>query len=143
MDEKIITTIFKLDNMLRRVNNRVAAVLGATQQQWAILNILNEAGPNGLPLSDIGAHLDVTKGNVTGLIDRMERDELTKRKGDTTDRRVVLASITPRGKKVLNEIKPIRDEITKRIFQGFSAKDKKEFVAYLDRLVERLADLES
>ena len=53
MEEEIILSVFKLDNMLRRMANRIAGVLGATQQQWAVLAILNESGVNGLPLSEL------------------------------------------------------------------------------------------
>jgi MarR family 2-MHQ and catechol resistance regulon transcriptional repressor len=143
MDEQIVFTIFKLDNMLRRMGNRIAGVLGATQQQWAVLDILNEAGPGGIPLSELGKNLDVTKGNITGLIDRMERDGLAKRKDDPKDRRVIRASITAKGKKVLRDIQPVKDHWWNRLFEGYSAKDKKELIALLDRLMDRVIELES
>jgi len=143
MDEHIIFTVFKLDNMLRRMGNRIAGVLGATQQQWAVLDILNEAGPNGIPLSELGRDLDVTKGNITGLIDRMERDGLAKRKDDPKDRRVIRAIITAKGKKVLRDIQPVKDQWTNRLFDGFSAKDKKDLTNLLNRLMQRVNELES
>ncbi len=143
MDEKIILTIFKLDNMIRRMGNRIAGVLGATQQQWAVLDILSEAGPGGMPLSELGKFLDVTKGNITGLIDRMERDGLAKRKDDPRDRRVIRANITAKGKKVLRDIQPVKDQWGNRLFQGFTAKDKKELIRLLNKLMERVTDLES
>jgi MarR family 2-MHQ and catechol resistance regulon transcriptional repressor len=143
MDEKIISTIFKLDNMLRRMGNRIAGVLGATQQQWAVLDILNEAGPGGMPLSELGKSLDVTKGNITGLIDRMERDGLAKRKDDPKDRRVIRANITAKGKKVLRDIQPVKDQWGTRLFEGFTAKDKKDIMDQLNRLMERVTELES
>jgi len=143
MDEHIIFTVFKLDNMLRRMGNRIAGVLGATQQQWAVLDILNEAGPNGIPLSELGRDLDVTKGNITGLIDRMERDGLAKRKDDPKDRRVIRAIITAKGKKVLRDIQPVKDQWTNRLFDGFSAKDKKDLTNLLNRLMQRVTELES
>ena len=143
MDEQIILTVFKLDNMLRRMGNRIAGVLGATQQQWAVLAVLNGAGPNGLPLSELGKYLDVTKGNITGLVDRMERDGLAKRKDDPRDRRVIRATITPKGRKTLRDIEPVRNELWQRLFGGFSAKDKKEFLAHMQRLLEKVDELES
>jgi DNA-binding MarR family transcriptional regulator len=143
MDEQIILTVFKLDNMLRRMGNRIAGVLGATQQQWAVLAVLNGAGPNGLPLSELGKYLDVTKGNITGLVDRMERDGLAKRKDDPRDRRVIRATITPKGRKTLRDIEPVRNELWQRLFAGFSAKDKKEFLAHMHRLLEKVDELES
>jgi len=143
MDDKIILTIFKLDNMLRRMGNRIAGVLGATQQQWAVLDILQEAGPGGIPLSELGKQLDVTKGNITGLIDRMERDGLAKRKDDPRDRRVIRANITAKGKKVLRDIQPVKDQWGTRVFDGFTVREKKELDALLHRLMAKVTELES
>jgi MarR family 2-MHQ and catechol resistance regulon transcriptional repressor len=143
MEEDIIFTIFKLDNMLRRMGNRIAGVLGATHQQWAVLDILNDAGPNGIPLSELGKNLDVTKGNITGLIDRMERDGLAKRKDDPRDRRVIRAVITAKGKKVLRDIQPVKDQWADRLFGVFSAREKKDFNALLVRLMDQVTELEN
>jgi len=143
MDEQIIFTVFKLDNMLRRMGNRIAGVLGATQQQWSVLDILNEAGPGGMPLSELGKSLDVTKGNITGLIDRMERDGLARRKDDPRDRRVIRASITAKGKRVLRDIQPVKEQWASRLFNGFTAKEKKDLRSILHRLMERVTELES
>lgn len=143
IEDEIIFRIFKLDNMLRRMGNRIAGVLGATQQQWSVLEILNEAGSNGIPLSELGKNLDVTKGNITGLIDRMERDGLAKRKDDPKDRRVIRAVITSRGKKVLRDIQPVSEQWGDRLFDGFSAREKKQLNSLLDKLTDQVTELES
>jgi MarR family 2-MHQ and catechol resistance regulon transcriptional repressor len=118
-------------------------VLGATQQQWAVLDILNQAGPGGIPLSELGKDLDVTKGNITGLIDRMERDGLARRKDDPKDRRVIRAIITAKGKKVLRDIQPVKDQWGSRLFDGFTPKEKKDLTVLLERMMERVTELES
>ncbi|MCK4719725.1 MarR family transcriptional regulator [bacterium] len=143
MEEEIISTIFKLDNMLRRMGNRIAGVLGATQQQWAVLDILNDSGSTGIPLSELGKNLDVTKGNITGLIDRMERDGLAKRKDDPKDRRVIRAVVTAKGKKVLRDIQPVKNQWGDRLFHGFNVKDKKELNNLLKRLMAQVTELEN
>jgi MarR family transcriptional regulator, 2-MHQ and catechol-resistance regulon repressor len=142
MEEEIILTVFKLDNMLRRMGNRIAGMLGATQQQWSVLAILNEAGQTGLPLSELGKYLDVTKGNITGLVDRMERDGLAVRRPDPKDRRVIRATITTKGKKVLKDLAPVRNNWWNKLFNGFSAKDKKELLSQMQRLLARVSELE-
>jgi MarR family transcriptional regulator, 2-MHQ and catechol-resistance regulon repressor len=142
MEEQIIRSVFKLDNMLRRMGNRIAGVLGATQQQWAVLEILNDADSNGLPLSELGKSLDVTKGNITGLIDRMERDGLAKRKDDPKDRRVIRAMITPKGKKVLKDIEPIKNEWWSRLFSSLNAKEKRELHNMLERILDKTVELD-
>lgn len=142
-EREIVSKIFKLDNMLRRRGNRIAGRFDATQQQLEVLEILDEASANGLPLSELGKSLDVTKGNITGLIDRMERDGLAKRKDDPRDRRVILAVITPKGKAVLKKVQPFKDDWNSMLFQSFSFKEKSELDDLLTRLLERVNELES
>jgi MarR family 2-MHQ and catechol resistance regulon transcriptional repressor len=143
IEDEIIFKVFKLDNMLRRMGNRIAGVLGATQQQWAVLEILNNSGATGIPLSELGESLDVTKGNITGLIDRMERDGLAKRKDDPRDRRVIRAVITAKGKKVLRDIQPVSSQWGDRLFEGFTAKEKKDLDKLLTKLTDKVIELES
>ncbi len=50
-----------------------------------------------VPLSGLAEILKVTKGNVTGLIDRLEAQKYVKRTRDKSDRRQVLVEITPEG----------------------------------------------
>lgn len=142
-EREIVSNIFKLDNMLRRRGNRIAGRFDATQQQLEVLEILDEAGINGLPLSELGKNLDVTKGNITGLIDRMERDGLAKRKDDSKDRRVIRAIITSKGKTILKKIQPYKDEWNQMLFQGFAVKDKGDLTELLVRLLNRVNELES
>jgi MarR family 2-MHQ and catechol resistance regulon transcriptional repressor len=142
MEESIILTIFKLDNALGRMGDRIASAFGASLPQLIVLAVLNEAGPNGVALSDLGNDLNVTKGNVTGLIDRMERDGLAKRKDDPKDRRVIRAVITPGGRKALKGIEPVRDAWLQRVFSGFSAKEKRDLQSLLDRMAKRAGELE-
>jgi len=143
IEDVIIFKVFKLDNMLRRMGNRIAGVLGATQQQWAVLEILSEAGPTGIPLSELGESLDVTKGNITGLIDRMERDGLAKRKDDPRDRRVIRAVTTAKGKKVLRDIQPVSSQWGDRLFDEFTAKEKKDLDRLITKLTDKVIELES
>jgi len=142
-EREIVSNIFKLDNMLRRRGNRIAGRFDATQQQLEVLEILDDAGGGGLPLSELGKNLDVTKGNITGLIDRMERDGLAKRKDDAKDRRVIRAVITSKGKTILKKIQPYKDDWNQMLFQGFGTKDKGDLTGLLGRLLERVNELES
>ena len=58
----------------------------------------------GLTLGEIGDRLGVTGGNVTGVVDRLERSGLVYRDRDKRDRRVVRAKLTPKGVGLHEEI---------------------------------------
>lgn len=54
----------------------------------------------------------LTTGAVTGLIDRLEKRKLVKRKADKTDRRKVL--IVPNTQKAMELLQPIFNDLQKR-----------------------------
>ncbi len=120
--EEIVSTILKLDVIM--------------QEQLAPLDTLREAGSTGLPLSELSKKLDVTKGNITGLIDRLERHGLVQLKSNPEDRRTVRAVITSKGRKVLRDIQRVRNRYIKELHQRFSAEEMRELNALLTRLLE-------
>ncbi|HZH08428.1 MAG TPA: MarR family transcriptional regulator [Lautropia sp.] len=56
--------------------------------------------PDGLKMKALSRCLMVTGGNVTGLTDELERDELVLREQDPADRRSSLVRLTPKGRRV-------------------------------------------
>ena len=77
---------------------------GLTLGQFAVLEALYHRGP--LPLGKIGALLLVTAGNITYVVDHLERRGLVRRERQRADRRVIYASLTPRGMEMLDQIFP-------------------------------------
>jgi len=71
-----------------------------------LMTQLEEHGP--LPMSRIAELLGTALPNVTGMTDRMEERGLVERTRDTTDRRVVMLSLTPKGLAQLHELTVLR-----------------------------------
>ena len=61
----------------------------------------------GLTLGEIGERLMVTGGNITGVMDRLEKSGYVYRDRDKTDRRIVRAKLTTDGFLLHKEILPI------------------------------------
>jgi MarR family transcriptional regulator, 2-MHQ and catechol-resistance regulon repressor len=87
-----------------RAVSRDVARHGLTLGQFAVLEALYHRGP--LPLGRIGALLLVTAGNITYVVDQLERRGLVKRERRRDDRRVVYASLTPQGTEMIDQIFP-------------------------------------
>ncbi len=109
-----------------------AGTHGLTVGQFAILEALYHRGP--LPLGKIGSMLLVTAGNVTYVVDQLEHRGLAKRERQPEDRRVVRASLTPKGKALLDEIFPPHAEFVKRLFRELEPTE----IAELRRLLKKL-----
>ena len=76
-----------------------------TIPQFNVLQILAFKG--SIPLKNISNLLYVTGANITCIINNLEKEKLVKRVPSKTDRRVVLAEITPEGQELINKVYPI------------------------------------
>jgi len=75
---------------------------GLTQPQFGVIESLGHLGP--LKMGEICTKMLVTGGNVTVVIDNLEKEGLVERKPDTKDRRTIFVQLTAKGKKLFDEI---------------------------------------
>jgi DNA-binding MarR family transcriptional regulator len=66
-----------------------------------VLVLLSFSRSGSLPLSKVGERLMVHPTSVTNLVDRLDAQGLVERTVDDADRRRVLASLTPEGRRVM------------------------------------------
>jgi MarR family 2-MHQ and catechol resistance regulon transcriptional repressor len=94
---------------------------------------LRDAGPEGLPLGEIGRRLVVTKANVTGLVDRLERDGLVQRDAHA-DRRVTMARLTAKGLDLLEAAPPRHRELLAAVLGRLKSEDKEMLISLLTQV---------
>src|SRR5881392_2317040 len=85
----------ELDELLRP--------LGLTFARYEVLVLLSFSRRGALPLGKIGERLQVHATSVTPLVKRLEAAELIRRTPHPEDGRAVLASITPKGRDVMEK----------------------------------------
>jgi DNA-binding MarR family transcriptional regulator len=126
-----------------------AEIIGAVQQavltrvaeagvptQWvAVLRLLHDAPDQRLTMSEIARHLAMSSGGFTKLADRMARDGLIDRRGVSTDRRVVHAVLTERGRILAEECtRAYNEAVIGLVLSAISARELKA----LSRLAAQL-----
>lgn len=109
---------------------------GITAVQFELLMLLKEH--KVLPMKKISKYLAVTGGNVTGLVDRLEKKGLVQRERSEKDRRVIKASITKLGKKIYNETIQEFEESLLAILSSLEDWDLDEFNHILKKLYKEL-----
>jgi MarR family 2-MHQ and catechol resistance regulon transcriptional repressor len=107
--------------------------LNLTGAQLNAMMVLRDADAEGLPLSEIGRHLVVTKANVTGLIDRLEREGLVQRDSHS-DRRVTLAKLTTKGAALLEEALPRHQQLLAELLDFLTPEEKEQLITLLTKL---------
>ena len=74
-----------------------------TLPQFDVLSELERAG-DPLTMSQLSKELMVSNGNVTGVIDRLEKTDFVKRVRAEHDRRIQYIELTPKGRKEFNRM---------------------------------------
>jgi len=103
--------------------NRHLAEANLTVSQFGTLEVLLHLGP--LNQRAIGEKLLKSGGNITMVIDNLERLNYVSRKPDPEDRRAVLIHLTPEGKSFIEEFFPKHLEKIKEEFSVLSEGEKK------------------
>jgi MarR family 2-MHQ and catechol resistance regulon transcriptional repressor len=132
-DALLIYNLLRTLNALSPFIDRGLRELHLTGAQLNALMVLRDAGQEGITLTDLGRRLVVTKANVTGLVDRLERDGLVLRDSHA-DRRITIARLTPDGEATLTAALPRHREILTELLGELSADEKTQLIGLLTRL---------
>lgn len=96
--------LMRAANSLRAHLAPALAEAGLTETQLGVLEVLHHLGP--LCQRDIGEKLLTSGGNVTLVVDNLEKRGLVRRVRDTRDRRFVTVHLTPAGRRLISRVFP-------------------------------------
>ena len=92
--------------------------------------------PEGLKMNELSRHLMVTGGNVTGIVDPLEKEGLVERTAEPADRRAFRVRLTPAGRKAFAAMARAHEEWIVELLAGLSRKEHAEVYKLLGRLKE-------
>lgn len=98
------------------------AEYGITSSQYAVLELLWKS--NGISLSDLGKALYFDNPTITGIINRMARAKLVRRKRNRNDRRVIKVYLTPKGRELQSILPKLADAVNKQAVENFQKNEK-------------------
>ena len=94
-----VTAVMRAQQVLLQRIDAVLRPLDLTFARYEVLMLLSFTKEGQLPMSKLGARLQVHPASVTSAVDRLERDGYVSRERGERDRRLVLARITPAGRR--------------------------------------------
>jgi DNA-binding MarR family transcriptional regulator len=97
---------------------------GLHPYHYAILAVLDEGSRE--TQGAIAAALDYDKGQLVGFLDELEGDGLIERKRDTVDRRRQAVTITPAGRKTLDQLRKLQQQLEDDFLTPLSAAERKQ-----------------
>lgn len=123
----------------RRLAGALRTRFGTTLARFDLLAQLAHARATestGLTMSELSRRLMVSNGNITGLVSRLVREGLIRRRTSTTDRRAQIVCLTPKGARALTAMIPEHHAWLTELFQELSSKER-------ERLYELIGALKS
>ncbi len=132
---RALDAYIKLTRATSSVASRLAPDLaraGLTPTQLGVLEALLHLGPLGQ--RTLGAKLLMSGGNITAVVDNLERRGLVRRERRGDDRRNVTVHLTPQGRRLIESAFPAH---VREIVEAFSALTAAEQDA-LGRLTKKL-----
>ena len=90
--------IWAVDHALQRSSKRMKATMGVTGPQRLVVRIVSRFP--GMPAGRIAELLHVHPSTLTGVLKRLERQGLIRRRSDPKDGRRALVGISPKGRAV-------------------------------------------
>jgi DNA-binding MarR family transcriptional regulator len=120
--------------MLGEVRRRLAEE--CTMPRFDLLANLERE--DGQTLAALSRRMLVTAGNLTGLVDRAERDGDVERRADPSDRRLSRVYLTPKGRELVQALLPAHAQHVIELLGALDAGERRELRRLLGKLRESL-----
>ena len=117
---------------MSRITREKVTQYGLTTAQFFLLNALYEE--DGILISALASKVALDKATLTGLLDRLERDDLTERRADPGDRRAIRVHLTAKAEGLRAELTELYHENNGMFLSLLSREEKKVFEWVVNKL---------
>ena len=111
---------------------------------WPKFNALVQlymAGDQGMTQSELSKKMLVSRANITGLMERLEKEDLVIRRNSTSDKRVFLVCLTNRAVILMNAFLPVHNNYMHKIMSALDRNEKETFILLLGKLKKGLESI--
>ncbi|MEO5951381.1 MAG: MarR family transcriptional regulator [Chloroflexia bacterium] len=122
---------------MERMGDENIQGLGLTGAQFDVIAQLSQN--EGISQQGLSEKLFVTKGNVCGLLGRMEEKGWVKREDDPTDRRAHRLYLTEAGRQLAERVMPVQEQFIVEQMSVLTDEEQTTFRSLLRQLDKSLA----
>ncbi|NGP77882.1 MarR family transcriptional regulator [Balneolaceae bacterium YR4-1] len=134
-EKRTLNAFIKLMRATESINNRLnrhLAEADLTVSQFGVMEALWHLGP--LNQKSLGEKLLKSGGNITLVIDNLEKCNFVERQQDPSDRRAMLIHLTDKGEKFIESFFPKHLDHIKEEFSVLTEKEKEELARICKKL---------
>jgi DNA-binding MarR family transcriptional regulator len=118
---RLLTCSHLIENQVRK---SLATRFKTTLPRFDLMAQL-ERVPEGLQMGELSRRMLVTGGNVTGIVDQLERAGLILRTEDPADRRVYLVKLTKEGRRLFAQMAVEHESWIVNLLSGISKREQR------------------
>jgi MarR family 2-MHQ and catechol resistance regulon transcriptional repressor len=137
LEQQANLNILRTNDQFQNRFGRLFREFGLTSSQYNVLRILRGEGKPMACLEIADRMIQVVPA-MTGLLDRLEKQELVRRERCTEDRRVVYVELTGKARKLLRQMDDPVSELHKRLTGHLTQAELKELSRLLEKARESL-----
>ena len=127
---RLLTCTHLIENNVRKA---LATQFKTTLPRFDLMAQLERA-PQGLQMGELSRRMLVTGGNITGIVDQLERAGLIVRTEDPGDRRVYLVKLTKDGRRQFAHMAIEHETWIVQLFAGIPKREQRTLNESLSRL---------
>jgi DNA-binding MarR family transcriptional regulator len=139
VNHEALLSLVRTSSLMQKLSDRFFSRFGLTDVQFNILMILKQYGSEGLSQRELSEHLIVTKSNVVGLVDRLERGGHVKRLSHPSDRRFNQIVLTAKGLRLESKVERSYFKEVDKMMNVLSASEKHNVISAMDRIRQYIA----
>ncbi|MFK5980665.1 MAG: MarR family transcriptional regulator [Rhizobiaceae bacterium] len=118
--------------------------MNLTTQQWSVIGALSRPGfEEGMGVGELSEFLQVTRQNLTGLLDRLEKQSITQRVINPNDGRARLVQLTKKGWNTWDILAPKLSSFYNCALDTFTAEEMTHFLLFMDKLQANLRKIQT
>ena len=124
------------------IRSRLRTTFGITLPRFDLMAQL-ERHPDGLRMGELSKRMMVTGGNVTGITDQLEREQLVLRVPDPNDRRTCAVKLTDAGRRAFAQMAAVHEGWIEELLRDIPADDKGRLIELLSQMKGHLNGLDA
>lgn len=136
LKRQLVAQLIETSRLLRNHIDQRAKERGTTRAQWIVLFRLRQQ--EGLSQVDLADVLELQPISLVRLLDRLVDHKLLERKPDPNDRRANRLFLTPKGRKLVDDLDSLRDAIARDVLRDIPENAVESTLETLVEMKERI-----
>ena len=129
-----VSNIYRAANAIR--NHMERDVLAEEDLSWAAFTVLFVLWIWGdQQTRHLAAEAGVTKGTLTGVLKTLEKRDLAQRRGHDEDGRLVMVTLRPRGREVIEHLFPAFNAGETNVSSSLTLEEKEQLASLLRKVI--------